>query len=302
MAAAISLGTGRAYGVGCVCDGLGVARSSFYAWRRRQERSDPLPPPARRGPKPAISDAAVLSAIRTDLARSPWTGEGHRKVWARLRVLDGIRVARKRVLRLMRENGLLSPHRHLPRSGEAHDGHIITDAPNLMWGTDATQIPTVRDGKVWLFAVIEHWNAEGMGWHVAKIGDRYAATQALGMAIKTVFGTVAAGAARGVALRHDHGSAFMADHFQNQIKFWGMAPSFAFVGEPQTNGVAERFFRTFKDQVVHGRIYQTIDDVRAAVRKFFELYNAAWLIEKNGLCSPHQTRVAWEQASMKQAA
>jgi len=68
-----------------------------------------------------------------------------------------------------------------------------------------------------------------MGWHVAKIGDRYAAAQAVGMAVKTVFGAVAGGIARGVALRHDHGSPFMADHFQNQIKFWGMAPSFAFL-------------------------------------------------------------------------
>ena len=81
----------------------------------------------------------MLSAIRADLDRSPWIGEGHRKIWARLRVLDGIRVARKRVLRLMRENGLLSPHRHLARQGEAHDGRIITTAPNLMWGTDADQ-------------------------------------------------------------------------------------------------------------------------------------------------------------------
>ena len=108
-------------------------------------------------------------------------------------------------------------------------------------GHDATQIPTVLDGKVWLFAVVDHWNAEAMGWHVAKMGNRYAAAQAVGMAIKTEFGAVAAAIARGLALRHDHGSAFMADHFQNQIKFWGMAPSFAFVGEPETNGVAERF-------------------------------------------------------------
>jgi hypothetical protein len=50
-------------------------------------------------------------------------------------------------------------------------------------------------------------------------------------------------------------------------------------------------------------IYQTIDDVRAAVRKFFELYNAQWLIEKkNGLRSPRQTRFAWEKAGMKHAA
>ena len=46
-----------------------------------------------------------------------------------------------------------------------------------------------------------------------------------------------------------------------QIRFWGVAPSFAFVAEPETNGVIERFFRTFKEQVVHGRIYQTIDEV-----------------------------------------
>ena len=73
MAAAISPGAGRAYGVARVCDGFGVARSSFYAWRQHQER--PTPPPSRRGPKPAISDTAVLSAIRADLARSPWVGE-----------------------------------------------------------------------------------------------------------------------------------------------------------------------------------------------------------------------------------
>ena len=88
MAAAISSGTGRAYGVARVCDGFGVPRSSFYAWRRQQECTDPPLIPSRRGPKPAISDAAVLSAIRTDLDRSPWIGEGHRKVmvgWRRLR-------------------------------------------------------------------------------------------------------------------------------------------------------------------------------------------------------------------------
>ncbi len=120
-------------------------------------------PAQRRGPKPAVSDDALLAAIRADLARSPWHGEGHRKVWARLRVMDGVRVARKRVLRLMRENALLSPHRARTRHDTPHDRHIITEAPNIMWATDATQITTVQDGKVWLFGVIEHWNAESAG-------------------------------------------------------------------------------------------------------------------------------------------
>src|SRR5688500_15237819 len=114
------------------------------------------------------------------------------------------------------------------------------------WGTDATQIATVEDGRVWLFAVVEHWNAEALGWHVAKRGDRFAAVRAAGMAGKRVSGALAVGAARGVMLRHDHGGAFMADHFRHQLRFRGLAPSYAFVAEPETNGVAERFFRSLK--------------------------------------------------------
>jgi putative transposase len=302
MAATTSPTSGRRYGIAQVCRIWDVPRSSFYADRHRADTKRTLVPAQRRGPKPVVSDDAVLAAIRADLARSPWHGEGHRKVWARLRVMDGIRVARKRVLRLMRESRLLSPHRARTREVTQHDRQIITDAPNLMWATDATQITTVQDGKVWLFGVVEHWNAEALGWHVAKRGDRYAAVQAVGMAVRHVFGQVSPSAARGLALRHDHGSAFLADHFQNQIRFWGMAPSYAFVGEPETNGVIERFFRTLKEQIVHGRIYRTIDQVRAAVRDFIARYNAEWLIEKNGLRSPSSTRDAWHQTLMKAAA
>ena len=301
MAETISPSIGRRYGIAQVCRIWDVPRSSFYADRRRGSTATPIPP-QRRGPKPMVSDNALLAAIRADLARSPWHGEGHRKVWARLRIMDGIRVARKRVLRLMRENALLSPHRARTRDDTPHDRHIITDAPNLMWATDATQIVTVQDGKVWLFGVVEHWNAELLGWHVSKIGSRFEATQAVAMAVRQQCGELRAGAARGLALRHDHGSNFMAEHFQQQIRFWGIAPSFAFVAEPETNGVIERFFRTFKEQVVHGRIYQTIDEVRDAVRAFAARYNAEWLIAKNGYLSPAAARAAWNQPGLKLAA
>ena len=79
------------------------------------------------------------------------------------------------------------------------------------------------------------------------------------MAVRQQFGHLSAGAARGLALRHDHGSNFMAEHFQKQARFWGISPSYAFVGEPETNGVIERLFRTLKEQAIHGRIFQTID-------------------------------------------
>ena len=154
---------------------------------RQQERRPQRNPVGRPGPKPALSDAELLAAIRRDLDRSPWTGEGHRKVWARLRVIDGIRVSRTRVLRIMGENSLLSPYRRPPRPANDHDGSITTEAPNVMSGADGAVIPTVEDGNVTLFIVAEHWNGEGVGWHVAKHGNRYAATQALALAVSRVF-------------------------------------------------------------------------------------------------------------------
>jgi putative transposase len=307
MAEVISPATGRRYGVGRVCRVWEVARSSFYAARRPEARPEAeavtaAVASARRGPKPAIFDQALLAAIRADLARSPWTSEGHRKVWARLRAMDGIRVSRKRVLRLMREHALLSPHRARMRPDAPHERHIVTAAPNVMWATDATQVTTVRDGKVWLFGVAEHWNAELLGWHVAKRGTRFEAIQAVGMAVRRQFGHLEASAARGLALRHDHGSNFMSDAFQKQIAFWGMAPSYAFVGEPETNGVIERLFRTLKEQAVHGRIFRTIDEVREAVRAFVARYDAEWLIEKSGYRSPDAARAAWYEETFRRAA
>ena len=213
-------------------------------------------------------------------------------------MIDGIRVGRSRVLRIMGENSLLSPHRRPPRPANDHDGSITTEAPNVMWGADGAVIPTVKDGNVTLFIVAEHWNAEGLGWHIAKQGNRYAAAAALALAVSQVFGSVRADAARGVSLRHDHGSPFMSEHFQNQLKFFGMAPSFAFVREPETNGVAERFIRTLKEQIVFGRIFQDIEEVRAAVRAYFDRYNQHWLLEKNGYRSPAETRRNWMAAAV----
>ena len=86
MSAATSPGTGLAYGLRRVCAAWGMARSSFYAMTSGQHAEQP--PAKRRGPKPAISDQALLVAIEADLEASPWEGEGYRKVWARLRGLS----------------------------------------------------------------------------------------------------------------------------------------------------------------------------------------------------------------------
>jgi len=290
MSAATSPATGKIYGVERTCLLLGYSRSTFYEKRFAMNAAPALV--MKRGPIPAVSDQELLAAIRADLKASPFSGEGHRKVWARLRVRDQIRVGRKRVLRLMRENKLLSPHRR-PVEPKLHDGEIITNAPNIMWGTDGVRIFTVEDGWVWLFAAIEHWNAECMGWFVTKHGTRFAALEPIKTALERTFGAAKQDVGRGLMLRMDHGPQYLSDHFLNQVRFWGLAPSFAFVDEPQTNGVAERFNRTLKEQAIFGRVFNNTEEVRAAVAKFVALYNNHWLVEKLGFRSPLQARQEW---------
>ena len=94
MSATTSAATGRCFGIQRVCQVWERSRSALYARRARAHHRLGAGParrgPARRGPPPRQSDAQLLAAIRTDLARSPFHGEGHRKVHARLRILDGI--------------------------------------------------------------------------------------------------------------------------------------------------------------------------------------------------------------------
>jgi putative transposase len=303
MSQTISPAMGRPYGVQRVCRIWEQARSTLYARQRRtKERLTGRRMPRKRGPKPVVSDEALLDLVVSDLAVSPFQGEGHRKVWRRIRFRQQIPVGRMRVLRIMRENNLLSPHRGRGTEPREHTGTITTTAPGLMWGTDGTKIYTLEDGWIWSFVAIEHWSAECVGWHVTKKGDRFAALEPISQGLSEQYGCVSKDVARGLKLRMDHGPQYTSEHFVNQIRYWGITTSFAFVSEPETNGVAERFMRTLKEQAIYGRIFRTVQDVREAVRDFVELYNDQWLLEKNRGRSPREMRQDWNAALQMQAA
>ncbi len=150
--------------------------------------------PARRGPKPKIADTDLLAAIRADLAASPFVGEGHRKAWARLRILHDIRVSKDRACRLMRENSLLSPHRVRQGTPMLHDGSIQAEAPNLMRGTAGVRIQMVEDGWMWVFSAVDHFDACCVGIHAVKVGNRFAALQPIAQGLQAEFGTTGVGA------------------------------------------------------------------------------------------------------------
>ena len=286
MSQTCSPSTPRRYGLARVCRVWELARSTVYLQQER--RAMPPGPAAKRGPKPRWSDDILIEKIRAVLMASPFLGEGHRKVWARLR-WQGVRTSKARVLRLMREAHLLAPtrlgHAHGPK---AHDGRITTDVPDQMWGMDATSCLTRREGNATVFVVVDHCASECIGLHAARPGTRFEAVEALRQGVRAIFGGYADGIATGLLARHDHGSQYVSDYLQDELKFLGIESSPAFVREPEGNGVAERFIRTLKEQLLWVRTFDTVEELRLALLEFKDHYNREWLCERHG----HQTPAA----------
>jgi transposase InsO family protein len=290
MSTQASPSTQQRYGLARVVRVWNLSRSTIYAQRARRAQ----PATGRRGRRPLVDDATLLTQIRAVLAESPFQGEGHRKVWARLRALKHVRTSIRRVLRVMRAAELLAPARQ-PATVVArrHDGRIVTDQPNVMWGTDMTTTITLIDGQTAIFAAIDHCTAECVGIHAAAHGTRFEALEPVRQGVRDHYGAIGAGIATGLALRHDHGSQYMSDDFQAEIHFLGMTSSPAFVRQPEGNGCIERFFRTLKEQLLWVKYFRDVEELRQALLVFKETYNQQWLIARLGYRSPAQARQAF---------
>lgn len=157
---------------------------------------------------------------------------------------------------------------------------------------------TRTDGWVWVFACFDHHTAEA--WcHVAKVGDRIAALQPIQDAVVDRFGHLGPDVARGIKLRHDWGPQYRSHHFVGSIAWLGLSDDAAYIGEPETNGCAERFIRTLKEQCLWAELHDTVDDLRQAVTAWTHKYNNEWLIQRHG---HHTPREAFASATTKVAA
>ena len=119
---------------------------------------------------------------------------------------------------------------------------------------------------------------------------RFEALEPLRQGVRRHFGAFAEGAARGLAVRHDHGSQYVSHDFQREIAFLGAAGSPAFVRAPEGNGCAERFIRTLKENLLWVRRFATVEELRQALLDFRRRYNETWLVERHGYRTPAQVR------------
>ena len=102
--------------------------------------------------------------------------------------------------------------------------------------------------------------------------------------LRKIRGTTGEGLGQGIAIRHDWGSQYTSALISQ--KFFGLKNSPAFVHEPQTNGVIERFFKTLKMECLWLEDFQDVDHARQIVGRCMELYNTQCLIERHGHRTP----------------
>ena len=161
---------------------LGVSTSGFYEWRQRQVN------PCQR----TRSDAWLRAKIEAihKLSRGTY---GSPRVWADLRLGQGVRVSRKRVERLMRQAGIEGVYRRrnggctrrnpdAESSDDLVNRQFSADRPDRLWVADITEHRT-REGKVYLAAVVDAWSRRVVGWSIADHLRTELVTDALDMAI-----------------------------------------------------------------------------------------------------------------------
>jgi len=278
----------RTYGIQRVCLAWRISRATVQRFKAAIENGPATH--AKRGPKGFLDDGELLAQIRAVLGSTLFVGEGHRKVWARLRHERGIRTSMRRVLRIMRENRLLACDRPVGvRGPDTHDRTITTETPDRMWAIDATGCLTA-EGNATVFVVVDHCTGECLGARAALRGTRFEAIECLRQAIHATKGRYEVDVALGTSLRHDHGSQFISHAFQDELKTVGIASSPSFVRQPEGNGCVERFIRTLKEQLLWLRTFDTVEELHQALREFAQRFNHHWIIGRIGYRTPAQHR------------
>ena len=158
-----------------------------------------------------------------------------------------------------------------------------------MWGTDLTSVMT-GEGQAAVLVAVDHCSRECVGIHAGRRATRFEALEPVRQGVRQRFGGFDRQIAAGLAVRHDHGSQYVAHDFQNELAFLGLESSPAFIRAPEGNGCAGRFIRTLKENLLWLQRFDTVAELRQAVLAFKERYHQTWIVERHGYRTPAQVR------------
>jgi transposase InsO family protein len=207
------------------------------------------------------------------IANAPFPAERHRKLWARLR-LHGIHVSRERVRRLVREHGLF-----------ARFGGIGADIPNTMWGIDSARVMTVERQSVHVIFGVDHCTGRCVGIDAVEVESQDRWLSLLDAARSEAFGQQAA---QRLTIRCDNLPLFRERLFADALRRLGMTLSYIYPLRPSGNGVAERFVRTLRENLLSVRSFQDLSELRRGVGAFRQQYNSQYLLYQWNYLTPDE--------------
>ena len=276
------------YPVEVLCSALNVSTSGYYAWCKR------LPSDREK----ADAELALAIAATHERSRSTY---GSPRIHADLRA-KGARVGRKRVARLMREQGLVArrkrPFRRTTDSN--HDDPIAPNVlerqfepkgPNQAWVTDVTYIAT-GEGWLYLAVMLDLFSRRVVGWAASATNDRALALEALHRALE------ARCPPKGLIHHSDRGSPYASEDYRRALRNSGIVASMSRTGDCWDNAVAESFFGTLKGELVDHERYPTRASAIRSICDYLEaFYNPSRRHSFLGYASPIEFELRSQMAA-----
>jgi putative transposase len=244
-----------------LCRCLRVTRSGFYAWRRRPESTH------------TATDRRLRVLVHASFDASHQR-YGSPRILADLADQD-VWVSRKRVVRLMREEGLhararkrfkgttMSDHAQ-PVAANVLNQEFTADAPNQRWVADTSEFLIGENGKIYVAAVLDLYSRFVVGWAVSAVNDRHLVIKALEMSLKR------RGPAAGLLHHSDQGSPYASDDYQAVLTAAGMTGSMSRRGNCFDNAVMESFFSTVKAEL--GEHFETYGIAKEQLFDYIEAF------------------------------
>jgi transposase InsO family protein len=261
-----------------MCDVLDVSRSGYYAWQsrdlsRRQQ-----------------ADTVLLTQIR-EIHRKSRKNYGSPRIFEALKA-QGLRLGRKRVARVMRQNGIVAePFRRInwkrcfktaKAAGNLVQRQFAVPAPNRIWAADITSFWT-GSGWVHLAIVMDLYSRRIVGWAMHGQMTERLVLDALEMAILSRRPT-------GPLIHHsDQGSQYQSQLFRSKLKEYGITLSMSRRGNCWDNAVVESFFKTVKNEMQNDARFKSREQARTQLFEYIEVfYNRQRLHSTLGYVSPAQ--------------